>query len=140
MNWLFDQADTFRSSHRRCSTKIGVPKNFAKFTGKHCVSLFLNKVPGLKACNFIKKETLAQVFSCEFCETLKNTFFMEHFRTTASVHYLLKNTELVSSQSFPHFRTSIRRTTDAPYFANGSGNEFINPLYLFRLISPSLEG
>ena len=29
----------------------------------------------VRACNFIKKETLAQVFSCEFCETLKNTFF-----------------------------------------------------------------
>ena len=27
-----------------------------------------------KACNFIKKETLAQVFSCEFYETSKNTF------------------------------------------------------------------
>ena len=27
-----------------------------------------------KACNFIKKETLAQVFSCEFCEIFKNTF------------------------------------------------------------------
>ena len=27
------------------------------------------------ACNFIKKETLAQVFSCEFCEVSKNTFF-----------------------------------------------------------------
>ena len=26
------------------------------------------------ACNFIKKETLAQVFSCEFCEISKNTF------------------------------------------------------------------
>ena len=25
-------------------------------------------------CNFIKKETLAQVFSCEFCEISKNTF------------------------------------------------------------------
>ena len=25
-------------------------------------------------CNFIKKETLAQVFSCEFCEVSKNTF------------------------------------------------------------------
>ena len=25
--------------------------------------------------NFIKKETLAQVFSCEFCEISKNTFF-----------------------------------------------------------------
>ena len=29
----------------------------------------------LQACNFIKKETLAQVFSCEFCEISKNTFF-----------------------------------------------------------------
>ena len=28
-----------------------------------------------KACNFIKKDTLAQVFSCEFWEILKNTFF-----------------------------------------------------------------
>ena len=28
----------------------------------------------LQACNFIKKETLAQVFSCEFCEIFKNTF------------------------------------------------------------------
>ena len=27
------------------------------------------------ACNFIKKETLTQVFSCEFCEISKNTFF-----------------------------------------------------------------
>ena len=27
------------------------------------------------ACNFIKKETLAQVFSCEFCKIFKNTFF-----------------------------------------------------------------
>ena len=28
----------------------------------------------VSACNFIKKETLAQVFSCEFCEILKNTY------------------------------------------------------------------
>ena len=27
------------------------------------------------ARNFIKKETLAQVFSCEFCNIFKNTFF-----------------------------------------------------------------
>ena len=37
-----------------------------------------------EACNFIKKETLAQEFSCEFCEISKNTFFTEHFRATAS--------------------------------------------------------
>ena len=28
----------------------------------------------IKACNFSKKETLTQVFSCEFCQILKNTF------------------------------------------------------------------
>ena len=28
-----------------------------------------------KAYNFIKKESLALVFSCEFCEIFKNTFF-----------------------------------------------------------------
>ena len=33
-----------------------------------------------QACNFIKKEGLAQVFSCEFCEIFKNTFFIEHLR------------------------------------------------------------
>ena len=26
-----------------------------------------------KACHFSKKETLAQMFSCEFCEIFKNT-------------------------------------------------------------------
>ena len=31
-------------------------------------------VPGPQACKFIKSETLAQVFSCEFREILKNTF------------------------------------------------------------------
>ena len=29
----------------------------------------------LKSRNFIKKETLAQVFSCGFCEISKNTFY-----------------------------------------------------------------
>ena len=38
-----------------------------------------------EACNFIKKETLAQVWiSCEFCEISKNTFFTERLWATAS--------------------------------------------------------
>ena len=36
------------------------------------------------AWNFFKKESLAQVFSCEFCEIFKNIFFTEHLRVTAS--------------------------------------------------------
>ena len=37
-----------------------------------------------QAWNCIKKETLAQVFFCEFCEISKSTFFTEHLWTTAS--------------------------------------------------------
>ena len=39
--------------------------------------IFRNSRPEVfcpEACNFIKKETLAQVFSCEFCEFSKSTF------------------------------------------------------------------
>ena len=62
--------------------KKGVFKNFIKFTGNACARVsFLIK---LHACNFIKKETLAQVFSCEFYEISKNTFFTKHLRATAS--------------------------------------------------------
>ena len=43
-------AIAFRISHQRCSIRP-------------------------EACNFIKKETLAQVFSCKFCEISKSTFF-----------------------------------------------------------------
>ena len=65
-----------RSNHQRCSIEIGVLENFAKFTGKHLwQNLFFNKVAGLQ---LIKKETVAQMFSCEFSEIFRNTFFTEH--------------------------------------------------------------
>ena len=45
----------------------GVIRNFARVTGKHlCQRLFFNKV---------EKESLAQVFSCEFREIAQNTSF-----------------------------------------------------------------
>ena len=51
----------------------GAPRNFTKFLGKHlCQGFFFNKVAG--PYNFIKKETLALVFSCELCEISKNIF------------------------------------------------------------------
>ena len=65
--------------------KKGVLRNFARFTEKHlCQSLFLLKFIRPQACNFIKKETLTQVFSCEFCEIFKNSLFTEHLQATAS--------------------------------------------------------
>ena len=38
------------------------------------------------ACNFVKKEIMAERFSCEFCQISKNTFFTEHLWTTASIY------------------------------------------------------
>ena len=74
-----------RSSRPEVFCERGVLKNFAKCTGKHlCESLFLNKVAG-DACNVIKKETLAQVFSWEFCEISENTFFYRTPLVTAFV-------------------------------------------------------
>ena len=68
--------------------KKGVLRKFAKFRGKYhlCQSLFLIKLQD-KACNFIKKETLAQVFSCEFCEISKNTFLQN--TSTRLLSYIL---------------------------------------------------
>ena len=40
--------------------------------------------------NFIKKETLAQVFSCEFCEISKNTFFYRTPLVAASIVIIKK--------------------------------------------------
>ena len=70
----------FRSSHPEVFCKKGILRSFTKFTGKHlCHSLFLNKVADRLL------QTLAQVFSCEFCEISKNIFFIEHVLATASL-------------------------------------------------------
>ena len=61
-----------RNSRPEVFCKKGVLRNFTKFKGKHlCQSLFLSY-------SFIKKAILAQVFSSEFCEISKNTFYKEH--------------------------------------------------------------
>ena len=61
----------------------GVLENFTKFTENTCVRV------SFLTCNFIKKENLALVFSCESCEIFKNTFFTEHLRTIASPSTLI---------------------------------------------------
>ena len=60
--YINKKINSHRSSRPEVFCKKGILRNFAKFTGKHlCQSLFFNKV--------------AQVFSYEFCEISKNTFF-----------------------------------------------------------------
>ena len=66
---------------QRCSVKkvfLEISQNSQKNT---CVRVsFLVKFKP-EACSFIEKETLAQVFSCEFCKISKNTLF---YRTPAA--------------------------------------------------------
>ena len=60
---------------RRCSVEkvfIEISQNSQENT--YARVSFLIKFQA-KICNFIKKEALAQVFSCEFCEISKITFF-----------------------------------------------------------------
>ena len=57
-----------RITHWKCSARKGVLRNF-------------------------KKETLAQVFSCELCEISQKIFFQEHLRATAFVSCKLAKLE-----------------------------------------------
>ena len=75
-------AASVRNIHERCSVRKRAVRNFPKFTGKH-LHLFSIKLQAL-AHNFINKETLAQVFSCEVCKISKSTFFREHLKETVS--------------------------------------------------------
>ena len=48
-------------------SKKGVPKNLAKFTGKHlCHSFFLNKVPGLRPETLVKRIPWHRCFPVNF--------------------------------------------------------------------------
>ena len=76
---------------------------------------FLIKRP--QPCNFIKKETLSQVFSCKFCETFKSIYFEEHLRMTSSVlslanlfeGKLLKQSEWVLKNHMDFYETARHR-------------------------------
>ena len=88
----------------------GILKKIQKKT-----SLFFNKVAGprprrcfslnfVKACNSIKKQTLAQLFSSEFCEFFKNTIFDITPLTVASQRsYVWSFTEKFVTDVFLNF-------------------------------------
>ena len=60
------------------------PVNFPKFLR---TPVYIEHLWWPRACNFIKKETLAQVFSCEFSKISKNTFLHRTPQVAASVFF-----------------------------------------------------
>ena len=101
--------------------KIG----FYKIYRKHlCQNIFLNKVAGLQGAIFWEKErqtdrqterqTTVEVFSCEICNIFQTTYFIKHFRATASVFWK-SNLKLHKKEhnvqilvAFPSLRTHKR--------------------------------
>ena len=73
--------------------KNSVRRNFAEFTRNLCRNLFFYKVINSVDLLLHKNKSLAQVFSYEFCEICKNTFFAEDHRTTASYYGSINGNE-----------------------------------------------
>ena len=92
-----------RSSHGWCSRE--------KLTGKFQILITSGKTTIFsgqqqsQANNFIKKETLAQVFSCEYSEMLQNIFLKEYVRWLLLVFiirrkvFYIKRKQLFSEES-----------------------------------------
>ena len=91
--WSFIHAalmrDNYKSSLTKavvqtCSVKKVLLESSQNLQENTCarVSFLIKK----RLCNFIKKEALAQVFSCNFCEISKNNFF---YRTTLTATFAL---------------------------------------------------
>ena len=59
--------ESYGSNRPEVFYQKGVLKNFSKFTRKHQT----------QACNFIRKDTLKQVFSCEFYKIFRTPFYIQ---------------------------------------------------------------
>ena len=112
-----------------------VLKNFVKFTGKKlCQSPFFNKVAGLRPVTLLKKR-LWQMFSCEFREIFRNTFFIEHLRWLL-LNKTYKKMSVWSpwnyffSSSFDFFIY----ISDSLYTVSIQGLNFIHPRLVFTLL------
>ena len=74
----------YKSSHGRCSVKKMLLESHkihretlmpeSLFVPESLLQVFLESLLQPQACKFIKKETPAQVFSCEFCKTSEKPF------------------------------------------------------------------
>ena len=67
-----------------------------------------SKTPVPYACNFIKKETLAEVFSCEFGEISRNTFSYRTPPVAASDWLILSSMKVITRFTLVYFSKSLR--------------------------------
>ena len=98
---------------RSCSVKkvfLEILQNLQKNT---CVKVSFLITLQVSACNFIKKETLAQVFSRKFCEISKNSFsYRTPVMTVCGLMYV-QFMPLHKKWSFPLRISSVNVTKSA---------------------------
>ena len=68
---MLKEAETFLVAHIFYGLGLLLTLSRSSFSGL----LTNGEAKKPQTCIFIKKDTLAQVFACEFCEISKNTFF-----------------------------------------------------------------
>ena len=118
------------NSYPEVFCKKGVLENFAKSIGKQLYqSPFLTKLQAWGLQLYLKKETLAQVFSCEFCEISKNTYF--------------HRTPLVAASGLPKWRSNHQNCFIKKVFLNTSqssqGNNCIEVSFSIKVQEWSLH-
>ena len=87
-----------RRSHLRCSIKKVCFEKICKIHRKTLVPEYLFCYSGRhKACYFVKKETLAQVFSSQFCEILKHSLFFTFGRLLLSTMHIFQTIKVNTS-------------------------------------------
>ena len=113
----------------------------AKPVGKHLYqSFFFNKVAAIRL-NFIKKESVAQDFTCEFCKIFKNIFFTAHLKAAASVHCkaLMKLCLLDSNYSWSHWIMGHSETERTSETSSSSGSTSRQPESKFKSVDNVLS-
>ena len=95
-----------------------------------------------EAYNFIKKETMAQVLFCKFCEISKNTFFTEHLWVNASEYIVAMkgrmNKEEISSSNSSSSNNNVDKIKSGATNLPGSHHQNYNTVVSWDVLNEHL--
>ena len=111
--------------------QIVISRRYWRHYFPHCVSFLFQRFSD--ACNFIKNDTLAQLFPCEFYEIFKNTFFHRTPPMAASV-FKIMNLTLVQWCSiewlfWEFLQDLVKSTHDDIFFGKVVGLDLLTAFY-----------
>ena len=76
--------------------------------------------------NLIKKESLAQMFSCKFCEISKNTVFAEHLPATVSEDFIRWSNHILLTIWESLLKKNLRELTQWHTFTNVNAKNYLD--------------